>query len=304
MAMYGLQADINANQGRYVNLFTPGKTKLSPTDVFLGGTATGVGDDQLNGATRVFGDTAQGTALAFNDYNNDLSSQIGAAIAQNAAPRADASRGTPSLARQAQEIQQAQSKISNDMNAAQLTGSYNNAPTLAQKTFEHGVGQDAFTNEYNVGNMMGSYKGASTLSKQAQAIQGAQFNANLAQNESQFGRTLSSGNMNSAADRALSFQKASAPTAAEVKANNTVDAYGDVDKAISQGTPWETIRQNIMNNASGYAQAGLSFTTILNYAEGKYNAGVASSKAYPTSPQGQQQAADNLQDSIFKRWFK
>lgn len=301
--IYGLQADVEQNKGRSVSLYVPGKTQLSAQDVFLGGPATGVTDAMIGQGTRVYGQDRKGTELALNDYNNDLSSQIRAAIAQNAAPRADASRGTPSLARQAQEISQAQGKISNDMNAAQLTGSYNNAPTLAQRTFDHSVGQDAFTNEYNVGNMMGNYRGAPTLSKQAQAIQGAQFNANLNQDESQFGRTLSSGNYNSAADRALSVQKASMPTAAQIDDANRADAYGDVDRAIAVGTDWSTIRQEIMNNASKYP-TGVSYTQVLDYAEAKYNTSVASSKAYPTSPQGLQQSADALTSSAFKNWYR
>ena len=276
MAVYGLQADIEQNKGRNVNLYVPGKTQLSAQDVFLGGPGTGVTDDMIGLATRVFGNDRRGTELALNDYNNDLSSQIKAAIAQNAAPRADASRGTPSMERQAMEIQQAQGKISNDMNVAQLTGNYNNAPTLAQKTFNQNVSQDAFSND---------------LTRQAQSIQNAQFNATLDYNK-----------YNDSANRALSFQKASAPTAAEIKAANTVEAYGDVDRAISQGTPWETIRSNIMSNAPGYAQAGVSYTTLLNYAEAKYNAEVAFSNAYPTSPEGKQQAIDAITNSAFKKW--
>jgi hypothetical protein len=272
MAVYGLQKDINANQGRNVILYTPGKTQLSPTDVFLGGTATGVNDNQLNGATRVYGNTAKDTANALSDYNNDLFSQTKSAIAQNAAPRADASRGAPTLARQAQEIAQAQGKISNDMNAAQLTGSYNNAPTLAQKTFNQNVAQDTFSND---------------LARQAQSIQSAQNKATFDYNK-----------YNDAANRAANIQKASAPTAAETKAANTVDAYGDVDDAISQGTPWETIRQKIMDNASGYAQAGLSFTTILDYAEAKYGAAQESYTAsMPTLAESQ---ANSLTNSVFK----
>jgi hypothetical protein len=271
-----LAADVEQNKGRNVNLYVKGKTQLTPQDVFLGGPATGVSDADLNGSTRVFGNDRKGTALALNEYNNDLSSQINAAIAQNAAPRADANRGRPSLARQAQEIAQAQGNITNQMNAAPLTGMFNNAPTLAQKTFDQNVSQDTFTND---------------LARQAQSIQSAQNKATFDYNK-----------YNDAANRAANIQKASAPTAAETKAANTVDAYGDVDDAISQGTPWETIRQEIMNNASGYAQAGLSFTTILNYAEGKYNASVASSKAYPTSPQGLQQSADAITSSAFKNW--
>ena len=249
LAVYGIQADVEQNKGRNVILYTPGKTQLTPQDVFLGGTATGVSDDQLNGATRVYGNTATDTANALSEYNNDISSQIRAAIAQNAAPRADVSRGTPSLARQAQEISQAQSKISNDMNAAQLTGNYNNAPTLAQRTFDHGVSQDTFSNN---------------LAKQAQSIQDAQFNAGLNQDESQFGRTLSSGNYNSAADRALSVQKASMPSATQVKANYTATAYADIQSALDQGTSPDAVKQNILSHSGDYASIGINPSTLIS----------------------------------------
>jgi len=179
MAVYGLQADIEQNKGRNVNLYVPGKTQLSAQDVFLGGPGTGVTDDMIGLATRVFGNDRRGTELALNDYNNDLSSQIKAAIAQNAAPRADANLGMATLARQNMEIDQAQNAIDNPMKAAALTGQFNGAPTLQQKTFDQGVTQDTFSNEYNVGNMMGNYKGSDTMAQRAQNIQQAQFNASL-----------------------------------------------------------------------------------------------------------------------------
>ena len=189
MAVYGLVADVEQNKGRNVNLYTPGKTQLTARDVFLGGPGTGVGDTQLNGATRVFGNDRQGTALAYKDYNKDLSSQIRATITGNTAPRIDASRGVVTMARKSMESGQAQNAIDNPIRAAQFTGRFNNAPTLAQKSFDQNVSQDIFNNN---------------LKMQAQAIQNAQYNASLAQEESQFGRSLSSSNANSAADRTAS----------------------------------------------------------------------------------------------------
>ena len=183
---YGLAKDVALNRG--AQLYVPGQTKLGAGDVWLGGTAT-LPDAQLNGATRIYGDTAQGTALAFNDYNKDLSSQIRSAITTSTAPRIDASRGTPSIARRAMEAGQAQNAIDNPIAAAEFTGRFNNAPTLAQRSFDQNVAQDAFSN---------------SLAKQAQAIQDAQYKAGLAQDESQFGRKLSSNNYNSAADRSAS----------------------------------------------------------------------------------------------------
>ena len=99
-----------------------------------------------------------------------------------------------------------------------------------------------------------------------------------------------------------SAARSSGPSAAQIKSANTSDAYGDVDRAISQGTSWDTIRSNIVGNASGYEASGVGYENIMRYAEAKYNAGVASSKAYLTSPQGQQQSADALTSSAFRRW--
>ena len=87
MALYGLQPDINASPNENINLFTPGQTKLTAQDVFLGGQGTGVTDAMVGLGTRVFGQDASKTAQALTNYKQDLSSQIGAAQAANAAPR-------------------------------------------------------------------------------------------------------------------------------------------------------------------------------------------------------------------------
>ena len=202
--IYGLAADVSANPNKGVSLFVPGKTQLTPQDVFLGGTGTGVQDSQLNGATRVFGDTKKGTSSALSAYNQDLYSQTRNAQAQNYAPRIDSAMGMPTGERLDMEIGQAQKAIENPMQAALLTGRFDNQDTLAQKTYDQNVRNDALQNEYNVGNMMGSYRGNSTLEKQKQAIQEAQFKASFNQDESQFGRGLASDNYNSAADRVAS----------------------------------------------------------------------------------------------------
>jgi len=200
MAIYGVAKDyeLNKARGKDVQLFEPGKTQLADGDVFLGGPGTGVTDDMLGKGVRVFGDTAEKTSLALDNYEKDksgtdLASQLKTVIAANAAPRVDANRGMPTLARQNMENGQVQSAITNALN---------------QKTFDHGVAQDNFQNEYNVGNLLGNYKGQDTLSKQAQAIQDAQYKMGLAQDESQFGRTLGYNYSNSAANRKIDQQKA------------------------------------------------------------------------------------------------
>ena len=84
MAVYGLAADVSANPDKGVSLYVPGKTKLTPQDVFLGGTGTGVTDDMLGGSTRVFGETSKGTSLAFDAYTKH---QTGDNSAYNPNPR-------------------------------------------------------------------------------------------------------------------------------------------------------------------------------------------------------------------------
>ena len=63
---YGLAADVAKNKG--AQLYIPGTTKLGSTDVFLGGTGTGVTDAMLGGAQRVWGATAQDTANEYGKY--------------------------------------------------------------------------------------------------------------------------------------------------------------------------------------------------------------------------------------------
>ena len=68
MAVYGLQADVDLNPG--AQLYIPGQTQLTKGDVFLGGTGTGISEDQVEalGAERVAGYTAQDTQNAYNTY--------------------------------------------------------------------------------------------------------------------------------------------------------------------------------------------------------------------------------------------
>jgi len=80
LAVYGLQADIDANPAKGVQLYVPGQTQLTSKDVFLGGVATGINDTMLNGATRVWGDDRYGTANAYDAY---LKGQTGNTQLQN-----------------------------------------------------------------------------------------------------------------------------------------------------------------------------------------------------------------------------
>jgi len=163
--IYGLQKDLDQNQGKGVSLYIPGKTQLTPQDVFLGGPGTGVTDDMLGGSTRIFGETSKGTSLAFDAYTkhqagdnsaynqnprpfegNDVQAQRNAIIASNDAPRSDWEQGAPTMQRLAMEQGQSQNAVGNAQNAAQLTGRFDNAPTLAQKTYEQNVRNEAIKN--------------------------------------------------------------------------------------------------------------------------------------------------------------
>ena len=254
MAVYGIQADINANQGKNVNLYTPGKTKLTPQDVFLGGTGTGVADSALNGATRVYGNTANDTALAFNEFNKDLSSQVRSAITASAKPRIDANRGVATTARRAMEAGQAQNAIDNPIRASQFTGRFNNAPTLAQKTFDRNVAQNAFNNN---------------LKKQAQEIQNAQFNAaldynknNSAANRATSAAASGGGNVNSWLRQALEAtgQDASVlpylATIAQHESSGNPGAINNWDSNAKAGHPSKGLMQTIDSTFNQYSMAG------------------------------------------------
>ena len=264
MAIYGLQADVDSNPGRNVVLYVPGKTVLTPQDVFLGGSGTGVTDQQLNGAQRVYGNDAKGTSIGLDEYNGDLASQIKAAIAANAAPRPDSYMGMPSMDRQKLELQQAQSAIENAQNQGQLMGFYNGKATLDEKKYEHGVAQDAFNNGISVGQLMGVYGGQDTLAKQAQSIQDAQFNAQLGQDESRFSRKLASDNANASADRYL---KQNSMSASDVQRMNTSSAYADVQKALDAGTSPDDVKRNIMSRAADYQLNGISPTQLVSFVD-------------------------------------
>ena len=255
MALYGTQGDIDANPDRNVLLFTPGETKLTAQDVFLGGPGTGVTDEMLPpGITRIYGNTAKGTRLALQDYESDLSSQIKSAIAQNAAPRADRNIGMPSLARQQMEINQAQNMVENPIKVAGLTGKYNGLDTLAQKSFDHGVSQDLFSNEYNVGNMMGNYKGRDTLQKRAQDIQRAQNAAELAISQ----QNANTNEMNVTGVYPGSGGSATVPDEYSDWVNDAAQQYG-LDPALLAGmidieSGWNPNAVNPSSGATGLGQ--------------------------------------------------
>jgi len=267
---YGLQADVNANPGKNVNLYTPGQTQLTAQDVFLGGEGTGVSNSALHGAIRLAGNTAQDTSKAYDNYSQDLASQIKAAQANLSAPRADANMGTPTMARLQLEAQMGQNSVANN---------------LAQKTYDHGVTQDAFNNEYKVGDMMGNYQGNKTLAQRAQDIQGAQFNASLASNESQFGRKLTADE--SQFGRSLAIQKQNANTSAGIApvSSPTTVPTDFWDAAVNAGNASgvdPTLLAAIAQHETGYGTLGAGRDGF-SLGVGVYDAGNPNSN-YQDSP--------------------
>lgn len=271
MTVYALPADISANPNKNVVLYQPGQTQFKPGDVFLGGTGTGVTDDMLGpNVTRISGNTAQDTANAYGDYNGNLASQIRNAMYGNMATRPDYYKGMASVARRSMETQQAQDKINNAMNDAKLTGYLNNAPTLAQKVYNQNVNQDNFNNGIKVGDLMGVYNGSPTLAKQAQAIQQAQFNAKLAQNASQFDRSLESSDANAAANRAgkVSGNVKSWLTAALQATGQSIDMLPYLETIVqheSGGDP------TAVNNWDSNAKAGHPSKGLMQTIDSTFN---------------------------------
>lgn len=64
---YGLQADIDQNPGKNIQLYIPGQTQLGEGDIFLGGTAV-LPNDKLGGATRISGADRKATSTAYANY--------------------------------------------------------------------------------------------------------------------------------------------------------------------------------------------------------------------------------------------
>jgi len=243
---YGLQADVDANKGRNVNLYTPGKTNITSNDVFLGGEGTGIKDSSLNGARRIYGNTTEDTASAFGDYNNDLSTQIKAAIAANYAPRVDEEMGMPTLARQQMESGQAQNMISNTYN---------------RDKFSYDQGQDTIKNKYN--NDKFEYD------KQVQAIKDAQWQASFGQGANEFDRTLGYNQYNDAENRKISQQNANV---------NELNVTGEWPSSSGGGTSTGEYASSINKYANQFGVSPSLIDAVINQESGG-NAGGPDSSA-------------------------
>jgi hypothetical protein len=132
----------------------------------------------------------QGTLFTIGGEGLALADQIKQSMITNTAPRTDAYRGVPTVQRRAMELQQAQDKINNTYNDSKLSGYYNGKPTLDQMAYEHGLAQDKYNNGLKIGQLMGDYNGVPTLDNRALAIKQAQFNAQMAQDDSQFNQQM------------------------------------------------------------------------------------------------------------------
>lgn len=267
------------NKSKGVQLYIPGQTKLTSQDVFLGGPGTGIDDAQLNGATRVHGDTAEDTANGFDRYmdnmkngvpiktkdaqgNDDLASQLRSVISANYAPRVDAERGAPTLARQNMENGQVQNQIGNALSTAQLTGKFNGQDTLAQKSFDHNVSQDNFSNEYNVGGLMGTYKGNDTLSKQAQAIQQAQ---NAADNQYRYDALAASQARSGGGGGGGGGSSRSSGSSTLNHAENFDNAKIAVDEQLQSGVAPGNIGASIESQRVALEKAGINIKSLIAY---------------------------------------
>ena len=114
---YGTAKDVALNPG--AQLYVPGQTKMGAGDVWLGGTAT-LADNQLNGATRVAGNTALDTQSAYKDYQSDQNSQN---VTPPPAPTTTTSQADAIKAAQAAAA--ASTKSAYDSQLAAQIGTYN-----------------------------------------------------------------------------------------------------------------------------------------------------------------------------------
>ena len=176
MTVYGLNADVLANQGKGVQLYIPGKTQLTKDDLFLGGTGTGVTDEMLNGTPRLAGQTADDTADLFANYQRQPQplpqqrfrpgARVTMAMKEYLDKQAQAERDYQTNVNQWNATfdnendqwnkkyeQDARTQaIQNAILESEVTGNYNGQPTLANtqwnKTFDYNAGQDAIANQY------------------------------------------------------------------------------------------------------------------------------------------------------------
>jgi len=246
MAVYGLAQDIKANQGRGVNLYIPGKTQLKQGDIFLGGTGTGVTDEMIGPATRIYGNTAQDTANNFSDYQRQNPAQP---QRQYVLPEG----ARPTLAMRKYLAEQ-----------DQWGKEYNSKQDQWNLTYDAQQRQAALDNALNEGQLMGSYNGKDTLAKRAQAIQDAQFYDSLGSDNYQFNQTLASNNANAAADRYIKSNTVSATDKTKV---NMASAMEDVQKALDSGTSPEEVKKNIVSRASDYEINGVTPSTLLSFVD-------------------------------------
>ncbi|HWQ40567.1 MAG TPA: hypothetical protein VN456_00855 [Desulfosporosinus sp.] len=266
MTVYGKQQDVLANQGRGVNLYIPGKTILKEGDVFLGGTGTGVTDQEINGATRVFGKTAEDTASAYGGYLKGSQSQAKQPALQPSFKLPPGAR--PTLAMRSQiasedqwgkdfNYRQQQDAFDNEIKASNYTGNYQGADTLQQKTFDWGKAMDEANQKIKIGDMMGTYEGRDTWVKQAQAIQQANLERQMA---------VSQAKSSGGSSRGSSSGSSKVITQSSLEGKiNTDDALAEIDNQLQLGTSPGNVAYAIEQQRADLTKRGVNVNILIKH---------------------------------------
>ena len=227
MAVYGKQADVNANQGRNVLLYTP-DTKLTAQDTFLGGTGTGVTDEMLNGAKRIYGNTAQDTANAY-----------GATLNVNNTPRYDSTQDTASIQ---DSLKQAQSSYMTNQKAlldsalstqlAKLQNVYSQAISDGQISIRDAQDQYA-TQKATLEQQAYQNSEKTNLYSQDMGIQNSQQAIGLMQGDQARANSLSNQNM-TARDKQINDIKSRLQNITNQNSISMVDAQAQHDYGLAQ----------------------------------------------------------------------
>lgn len=270
MTVYGLQADIDANKDKNVNLYIPGKTQLNDGDIFLGGPGTGVTDEMLGkGIRRIYGKTAQDTANVFANYKPQRQNPPQGQVEQM--------YGIPAGAKITLAMRDYLTKQN------QNERDYNAQQDQFNRNFNAQQQQQGWENNYNVGQLMGMYNNSPTLAKQSQAIQQAQFDKDyelqlqqLAADTAYKNAALArSGGSGGGGGGNGSYR----PTAAEINAQRNdligLVTSGIYDKVYGQNNSNQGALKTLTSNKgailSDLSKAGMSAKDALTYYQSMYD---------------------------------
>src|SRR5665648_177207 len=99
-----------------------------------------------------------------------------------------------------------------------------------------------------------------------------------------------------------------APTAAELKAGNTSEAYSDIQKALDSGSSPNTVKQGILSHSSEYASMGININTLISHVDaiakswGEYPATFDTQATPRENPALQESKAASAWNSLNKMW--